>query len=642
MRQPASIDLASLWSRLGPAIAGWLLPFMLILYLGLKGGGYDGIIRSEVGIAVWWIVLLGAAVGVLPVARFGRAGWIGIGLIGGFALWTAIGVSWSASAERSVAEVGRIAMYAGVLVLTLAAQGREGLRRTVSGVASGIAVIAVLALLSRLHPASFPPNTTGHFINAAKERLNYPLNYWNGLAALVAIGVPLALALASRARTVPVRALAAAAVPAMALTAYYTLSRGGVLEIAVALVALIALHPRRLALLPTLITTGCGSAILIAAATQRSALEHGLGTSTAHSQGDEMFAIVLVVCAGVALLQVAIGLAARYGLGPRISVNRSTSLVGLGVAAIAAVVIAIAAGLPNQLSNDWETFKDQAGPGSGSERFASASGNGRYQYWSAAVHENGSDPLIGTGPGTYEFWWTQHGDISGFVRNAHSLYLETLGELGIVGFAVIVALVGWILFAGCVRALTASRDRTLAAGATAGAFAFAAAAAVDWVWQIAVIPVAFLLLAGAILGQSHTSRVGSAKRVPARIALVAMAVIALIAIAIPFAGEDGVQASQADVRSGNLSSALDEAQTAQNVQPYSATASLQEALVLEKMGNLKDATSAARAATEKGSQDWRNWLVLSRLQAERGNASQSVAAYRQARALDPRSPLFSQ
>ena len=46
-----------------------VLPFTLVLYLALEGGGYDVLVRSEVGVAIWWIVLLGALVGVLPVRR---------------------------------------------------------------------------------------------------------------------------------------------------------------------------------------------------------------------------------------------------------------------------------------------------------------------------------------------------------------------------------------------------------------------------------------------------------------------------------------------------------------------------------------------------------------------------------------------
>ena len=70
---PAQTWVAALRER-GPAIAGFVLPFALVLYLGLKGGGYDLVVYSEVGIAIWWIVLLGALVAVLPSASIPRAG----------------------------------------------------------------------------------------------------------------------------------------------------------------------------------------------------------------------------------------------------------------------------------------------------------------------------------------------------------------------------------------------------------------------------------------------------------------------------------------------------------------------------------------------------------------------------------------
>ncbi len=648
-RAPVAVDLAALWSRVGPPMIGWLLPFALIVYLALKGGGYDDVVRGEVGIAISWILLLGALVGVVPATRIGRSGWIVLGVFGGFVAWTALSIAWSDSAGRSVTELGRVAVFLAVFALVLAAQGREGIRRTVSAVAAAIAVVAVLALLSRLHPSWFPTNDTARFLAGTRSRLNYPLNYWNGLAALIAIGLPLVLAIASQARRrgrrVPIQALAAGAVPAMALAAYYTFSRGGALEIAVALIVLVAFHPRRLSLLPTLLVTGAGSAILIGAARQRDALDHALTNSAAHTQGNEMLAIVLVVCAGVALVQAAIVLAARYELGPRIRISRRAALSGLAAGLVVAVVVAIAAGLPGQLSHDWHQFKTQAGPGSGAERFLSSSGNGRYQYWQSAVDANATQPLIGIGSGTYEFWWAQHGTIPGFVVNAHSLYFEALGELGIVGLVLIAGFLICILAVGVRRALTASRDRTLLAGATAGAAAFAVAAAVDWVWQIAVIPIAFLLLAAAILRPRTTSR--SRDQVPERplrprLILATIALVALIVIAIPLAGVDAVRSSQADVRAGDLNGALANARTARDIQPYSATASLQEALVLELKGDLSGAVTAAKDATAQASNDWHNWLVLSRLETENGNASAAVADYKRAKSLNPRSALFSQ
>ena len=71
-------------------------------------------------------------------------------------------------------------------------------------------------------------------ILGSRERLSYPLNYWNALAALVAIGVPLVLQLATGARLVLTRAAAAAALPAMMLVLFFTLSRGGIAAAAIA------------------------------------------------------------------------------------------------------------------------------------------------------------------------------------------------------------------------------------------------------------------------------------------------------------------------------------------------------------------------------------------------------------------------
>src|SRR4051794_19718530 len=86
-------------SKLGDWLADWALPFGLIVYLALRGGGYDVLIRGEVGAAAWWLVLLGALAGVVPRARIRRDAWILIALAGAFAAWTTLGAIWSESTE---------------------------------------------------------------------------------------------------------------------------------------------------------------------------------------------------------------------------------------------------------------------------------------------------------------------------------------------------------------------------------------------------------------------------------------------------------------------------------------------------------------------------------------------------------------
>ena len=634
--------------RIGPVLGGWVLPFALVVYLGLKGGGYDELVYGQVGIIVWWIVALGAALAILPVARIGAAGWVGFGLLGAFAVWTALGVGWSSSAERSVAELGRVATYLGIFAIALATQGQDRLRRVTNAVGAAITVAAVIALLSRMHPGWFSgAGQTAQFLAGAESRLSYPLNYWNGLAALVALGVPLVLITASSARSVLGRALAMAALPALALTALYTFSRGGAIEISIALIVLFLLHPRRLELLPNALLAAAGSAIVIVAATQRDALENGLGTAAAHSQGNEMLAIALVVCAGVGLVQVALVLTARHLVRARLVVPRRPAVAAFAATLLVAVVAAIAAGLPGYLSDRWHDFKSPVAPSAtGVQRFDSFSGSGRYQNWRAAVDASKTDPLIGIGPGTYEYYWAQHRDVSISVVNAHSLYLETLGELGIIGLLIILGVVGAPLAVGTAKALRARSDpdrAALFAGAAAASAAFAVAAAIDWVWQLPAIVAAFLFVSAAVLtgGVRRTApRAGSA--IAPRIVLVVAALASLVAVGIPLAGAQAIRASQAEVRSNDLGAALSDARTAHSVEPYGASASLQEALVLELQGRLAPAVAAASRATQEASTNWQAWVVLSRLEAENGDAKAALAAYREARTLNPKSTLFQQ
>ena len=75
-------------------------------------------------------------------------------------------------------------------------------------------------------------------------------------------------------------------------------------------------------------------------------------------------------------------------------------------------MIAVAAGAPGELADRWQEFKQPVDPGGGTARFESTAGNGRYQAWQAALDANATDPLVGIGPGTYEYWWAREGTVS--------------------------------------------------------------------------------------------------------------------------------------------------------------------------------------------------------------------------------------
>jgi Flp pilus assembly protein TadD len=150
-----------------------------------------------------------------------------------------------------------------------------------------------------------------------------------------------------------------------------------------------------------------------------------------------------------------------------------------------------------------------------------------------------------------------------------------------------------------------------------------------------------MLLASALLTAGARSRRAAegAFPVPARAAFAVLAVAAIAGIAIPLASTSLVRESQSEAREGDLSAALDSARTAVDVRP-GAAAQLQEALVLERLGQLGPAARAAGEAAAGEPKDWRPWFVLSRLYAEQGRVGEALEAYRRARLLDRNSILL--
>lgn len=624
------------------AVWPWALCFGLVAYLGLDGGGYDPLVHDQVGIAVWWILLGGILVGALPRRRPSTLALAALGLLAGFAVWTALSLNWTESTEKTAADLARVATYAGVFALALLSRGRGESQRVISAVAAGIALVALVGLLSRLHPAWFSEaSQTGRFLEDS-ERLSYPVNYWNGLAGLVAIGLPLMLQVATCARTILVRALAAAAIPALVLTIFLTLSRGGIATAIVVLAIFLAFAADRLPKLLTLVLGTTAGAILIAAVLQRDALQEGLLNSAAHDQGDQVLLMTLAACLVVGLAQAALSYALLNGKRPRWTApGQRQTLVATVALGVVALVVAAAVDLPGRTSNGWSEFKEGGGPGSGSGRLSSAAGQNRYQFWSSAVRENATEPLAGTGSGTFEFWWARDGDSGETVRDAHSLYMQTLGELGIVGLALLAAFLLTVLAAGARATLRAGRpERDLLAAALAGCAAFCLGAAIDWTWGLPVLPVAMLLLAAVLVADGEGSAVERPLRLPLRGAFALVALATIVAIAIPLASTSLMRQSEAAARDGDLGAALDDAASAQNVLPGAAGPRLQEALILEELGQLAAAASAARGAAEREPVNWRIWLVLSRLEAARGNAAASLSDYRRARSLNPHFSLF--
>jgi O-antigen ligase len=634
--------------------SAWLLPIILILYLALNDGGYGPIERGEAGIALWWLILVGTLVGALPSAGGSRAGRALLIVLALFAGYTALSLGWTESAERTSVELARVALYLGVFVLALAIQGEGRWRHLLDGVTCGVVLVCALAVLSRLEPNLFPERVSGEFLESEiVRRLAYPFNYSSAVGVMAALALPLALGASARARSLVGQALAAAALPVLALTLWLTSSGLAHIAAAIGLLLFFALAPDRLPKLITALVATIGSAILFAALADRAAIDQGLTNNLALQQGDEMLAILLVVSAGVGLVHAGVGVALRYGRRPSWTrVPRRAALIATAAVVSLLVVGGVAAGAPGEISDQWDQFRTREGSLTLTENRSSeifdTSSSGRYEFWRSAVDANATAPLVGTGPGTYEFWWSREGTHPQFIRDAHSLFMETLAELGVIGVVLIAAFTIGVLGFGAVRLWHAPPELRLAlATAVAAGGVFIAAAAVDWVWELSALPVVFFMLAAIAVAAGSDARVPGRSSKPARerlwkLGIAVLSLAALAAIALPLAGAKNVEASQAAASEGEVGLALERARDAIAAEPYAATPRLQEALLLEQQGDLPGAAQAAREATQRERTNWRTWLVLSRLEARNGNAQAATDAYRHVEALNPKSVLLAQ
>jgi O-antigen ligase len=616
-----------------------------VFWLAYDEGTYGLTSRNSVAVVVLWAIVLASAARFWPASRIPRSALVSGSLLGAFALWTGLSALWAASPEKAFNEFDRVFLFLAVFTLAVVAAPRGSARRWLAGLALGLTAVAVIALVSRLFPHSFGDTTQlAQVFPTASKRLSFPVDYWNGLATLVAFAIPCLLYFAAESRAV-VRGLAVAPLPALTATLYLTSSRGGWVAAAIAIVVLMALTSRRWATAGALLIGGAASAGSVAVLLSRDELvDSPLTSSVAESQGRSAALLIAGLCA---VAGVAYALLASVVPAP----PRASRAAATAFAAVLALVFvaAVFAAHPVRRYEHFKEIPPELTGASVQEHLFSTSGNGRWQWWTSAVDEWQTRPIEGRGAGSYEAWWAEHASIPAFVRDAHSLYLETLGELGLVGLALLLAFFVSCLVAGARRlAGRTEGERAAVAALLALVGAFLFEAGIDWMWELTVVSVVAILALGLLTGPATEPEFSGLQAVEARrgrpvfrIALAAIAFGLIIAEAIPLLANMEARKSQDSVNSGNLVEALDQAESARSIQPWAASPYLQLALVQELGGRTDEALVSIETALEHDQSDWRLWLVAARIQTKAGEIADARQSLAKARELNPKSQLFA-
>jgi hypothetical protein len=466
-------------AALRPLLAVVLLAAPTVL--AFFSGGFFDQPRLVAGAGAWILVALAALVGErpLPATRLPRLAVAALALL---TAWTGLSLLWAPLSAAATDDLQRDLLYLGAL-LAATALLRAAISRAVEPALAGGALIVIgYGLAGRLLPSVVDLSAS----ESAIGRLEQPLTYWNATGALAAIGVVLCARVAGDVtRGPPLRCAALAASVPLSAGVYLSFSRGALLAGVVGLGVLLLVARRRSQLRASLAALGLGIAASVAVGVWPGvrALEGSLGAR--EREGAIALAILLVLMGAAAL--VALALARRDGRPgsrplPRPRIRRP---VAAGLAVIVLAALATAAYVENRPGREVAT-------GATTERLGSLQSR-RYEYWEVAARTAAAHPVAGVGAGGFRVEWLRERPRPEPASDAHSLPLETLAELGLVGLLLLSGFA--VAVAACARQLPPA----VAAGPAAALAVWALHAGLDWDWEMPALTLVAIILTGHVL-----------------------------------------------------------------------------------------------------------------------------------------------
>jgi hypothetical protein len=530
---------------------------------------------------------------------------VSLGGLAALAVWTWLALLWSDVASATVLEGLRMLLYVSVLAALVLIVRRSTMPMLLWASFVAVFFASGYGLMTRLFPERL-----GVVDPIAGGRLAEPLTYCNALGVFAAMGMLLGFGFAARAHTVTARAAAGATLPVLNATVYFTFSRGAWIAAGIGLVLAIAVDPRRLQFVLAALLLAPVSGVAVFVASREEALSRTDAPLSAASHDGHRLAVYLVLLA-VASGLVALCLAFAQ---QRVAPPRPARLAFGGLVALTAVACLLALfvryGGPATIAHKgYDAFTTTSGPDpvNLNEHLISFSGSHRPQIWHAAWQDSRANPVLGSGPGTFEQYWNKHRTIHLKLRDAHSLYLEVLAELGPVGLLLLAVALGTPLAAAFL-----ARGHPLVPGVLAAYVAYLAHAGIDWDWEMGALTLLALACAAALLAAAE--RGDNARRAlsqGARIGSLAVAVLLLVPAVVGLAGASALEASDGALTKGRYGEAASQARKAARWWRWSPEPWKQLGEAQAQQGDFAAAQRSYRKAISKDGGDWMLWYDLS-------------------------------
>ena len=632
--------------RRGSTARSWVRRALLAL-IG-AGCGASALAEAYYDIPVWGAiavallaVLLGLAIGH-PARPAGPAA-VALGALALLWLWALLSQGWAGSDDQALALAGQFALYAALLaVLLLLLRRRGDYWALLPLLMVGVTATALWVTLEMLGP-----DGPSLFVGG---RLVEPLGYVNGQAGFFLVGLWPLIALAEQTRYPLLAGLGIAAAFIVACMLVLGQARGvlpGTVVSAVVVLAVVPGRPRRLTVLLLV-----GAAVALVSRPVLDVYSEAPGLSEAVDKE-------IVQDAGRAILLGAVILGVAWagaqallsGLGSRASGARRITpavegAVGLTIVVLAAGVALAAVDDPlGKVDEQYDEFVNLRTEQTGDTRFFSGGGY-RYDYWRIAWQQFRDHPVRGVGAGNYELTYFRERRTNEDIRQPHSLELQTLAELGLVGGLALVAFIGAVLagFWRASRRAGGDRGVRVIAVAAGGAFvAWLVHTSVDWLHLLPGVTGIALCGAAMLLApwMRQVPRNWNRLRILGTAGVAVVILLAALTVG-RFAAAERFRLEGRDKVASDPVEALRLANESLALNGDSLPAIYLKSAAYARLGIYRKSRGALVEARRKEPHDWLPWALLGDLEVRRGRIAQARRNYRRALRLNPRHDRLEQ